>query len=246
MAETTTTCSTGNGGCAPCAPFNCDIDGNPISDVNVKIPVNDCMTGIKIGEDPDEGKVDVEQVEKLYDMFSNKIREQLQEDYDCGKINGPTFANLWASMMPDIMKTSISAVIELQTKETARDRALKEAQLCEMKQDFIRKNALTDVEISSKELQKDEIVRESARKDRLTETECELKAAQRDEARFKSSELLPAQKGLIRRQICGFDDNIAIKMFEAKWSYNAMVTSSGMVDGVWQDVYPVNSRGCNF
>ena len=253
---------------------------NIVKPDNLTLPKETCLS--KVVQPPNIPiDINLDEVGKLYDMFSEKIRAQLQDDYDCKKINGTTFADLWAKMLPGIMQTSVTAVLQLQAKETPHDRALKEAQLCEMKRESVRKDMLSNEEGELKNVQAKEISRESIRRDELSEKEAELKGAQaqetiRNSARqdistladcelrdtqskeikkescrkdaltevehktktaqadkiaYEKDVILPISASLTKRQIAGFDDNINIKVMESKWSYNAMITASGIGTG---------------
>ena len=88
---------------------------------------------LKEGENPcDDGchiKLDVDQMEIIYDKFNEKVRNDLQDDYDCKKINGATYADTWAKMMAQVVTGSLQAMVSIATKETAMDRVVKQEQV---------------------------------------------------------------------------------------------------------------------
>lgn len=73
-------------------------------------------------------QLDQTQMAEIYEFFNRKIRLDLQADYDCKKINGATFADTWAKMMAPTISAIMSSMVSIATKETAADRAIKNAQ----------------------------------------------------------------------------------------------------------------------
>ena len=91
--------------------------------------------------------VDLAQIEAIYDSLNARIRADLQDDYDCKKINGATFADTWAKLMSTVVNSSVQAAISLATKETPTDILVKLEQIEVMKQDIKNKQStekLTD------------------------------------------------------------------------------------------------------
>ncbi|RLF04277.1 MAG: hypothetical protein DRJ64_07160, partial [Thermoprotei archaeon] len=86
-------------------------------------------------------QIDITQILDLYDGLNTKVRADLQDDYDCKKINGPTYAATWAQMMGPITNSIMGAVTSLITKETAADRCVKSAQCDVAQQDILNKVA---------------------------------------------------------------------------------------------------------
>lgn len=83
---------------------------------------------IDCGSDTCQLVIDMTQVTDLYDTLNARIRADLQEDYDCKKINGATFADTWAKLISQTINSAIGAGVSLATKETAADRCVKEAE----------------------------------------------------------------------------------------------------------------------
>ncbi len=234
-------------------------------------------------------QLDVTQFEEIYDLLDTKVRDRLNTDYDCKKINGTTYAATWASMMGPAVGQILGSLVSIQTKETAADRCVKEEQCAsskaatirndetadeqirasgvstvndtcratadcrlkkaqeeeiglessrrdctttiqtdEIKVESSRRDLATEVDSVLKKVQATEILVESDRKEKLTEAEHAIKVAQAAKVNYEKTYILPASVALTKRQICGFDDNIDIKVMESKWSYNAMITASGM------------------
>ena len=137
-----------------------------------------CVKDTELPTDEEVFEVDMDQVEALYTFFNTSIRASLQADYDCKKINGTTFSDLWSKMIPSIMQSSLSAVVSIQTKETLLDKKLKELQICEMQQDSLRKDMIANSEIRLKETQANEIVADSGRQSDVTKADVNLKTHQ--------------------------------------------------------------------
>ncbi len=57
-----------------------------------------------------------------------------------------------------------------------------------------------------------------------------LKTAQSKKVDYETKDILPEQKALITRQIEGFDDNLAQKLFDAQMNSWALMFSSGLID----------------
>lgn len=68
---------------------------------------------------------DIENIEALFDALNIKVQVELQSQYDCKKINGATYADVWSKMMSQVISQSVSAIM----KETEADKALKAEQL---------------------------------------------------------------------------------------------------------------------
>lgn len=71
--------------------------------------------------------IDRVEFEALYDLLDTKVREGLQVDFDCKKINGATYAEKRAAMMDSATAGILSAMVSLAQKETAADRLVKYA-----------------------------------------------------------------------------------------------------------------------
>jgi len=72
-------------------------------------------------------QLDITQFEEIYDILDGKVTKRLQEDYDCKKINGATYAATWAAMMNPAVGHILNSIVSLQNKETAADRCVKYA-----------------------------------------------------------------------------------------------------------------------
>ena len=84
-------------------------------------------------------QIDQVQLGEIYDLLNSKIRADLQDDYDCKKINGATYADTWAKMMGPVINGTLGAMVSLQTKETAADRCVKAKQCEVMDEDILVK-----------------------------------------------------------------------------------------------------------
>ena len=70
---------------------------------------------------------DIDQFEALYDSANIKLQADLQDQYDCKKINGATYADVWSKLMGTMLSSAIGAIVSLQSKETEADRCVKNA-----------------------------------------------------------------------------------------------------------------------
>lgn len=84
---------------------------------------------------PDECaiQIDIDQAAAIYDMYEGKIRKSLQEDLTAGRINATSYATSTAALLQSVINSSLQAVVGIQTKETAADRALKQANTDQVK-----------------------------------------------------------------------------------------------------------------
>ena len=157
-------------------------------------------------------QIDQVQLGEIYDLFNTKVRADLQDDYDCKKINGATYADTWAKIMGPAIGTILGSVVSIASKETAKDRCVKDAQCLELTAKANNIDAVTA-----------EITVESGRKTSLNDAKVALTNAQEEKADFETSNLLPSQEALYIRQAKGFDDNANQKLFESQMNGWAMV-----------------------
>ena len=95
--------------------------------------------------DPCPLDLDVTQIVEIYNELNDVIKIELQDMYDCKKINGATYAQMWLQAAGGIIQSAVSGVIAFQTKETFWDRKLKEAQALVLAQDLLNKQATEDL-----------------------------------------------------------------------------------------------------
>ena len=193
--------------------------------------------------------------EELYDLINTKVRADLQDDYDCKKINGATYADTWSKMMSPAVGQIMGAMVELKMKETSADRLLKEAQVnltdaqtTEVPLESARRDCNSQSDCDFHDAQEAEILKESTRRDLLnteqilasgikstnetcvSTADCELKDAQELKIEYETSDILPANKDMIVRQKEGFDDNLRQKLFDSQMNSWAMMYSSGLLE----------------
>ncbi len=215
-------------------------------------------------QDTENIKIDVEEVKKLYGVMSELVNADLLTQYKEKKINGATYAKTWTQLMDAVVAGTMNTIAQLQMKETDHDRCIKEEQCassqaattndtcratadCKVKDEQAKhiieqaKQTIEQTELTK--TQEAEIKIESCRKDGLTEAEHKLKTVQANKAEYERNNILPASLQLTNRQVEGFDDNINIKVMESKWSYNAMITASGIGDGGYLDVTEPGTAG---
>ncbi len=149
--------------------------------------------------------LDITQFADIYDELNVKVRKVLQEDYDCKKINGATYAATWAAMMSPAVGQILGALVSLETKETNMDRCVKQEQCDASKAKTIQNEC-------------------------MAQADCELKDAQEKKVEYETSHILPQNVRLVKRQVIGFDDNKTIKAFNAGMSAWGLAFSSGLLN----------------
>ena len=87
--------------------------------------------------------LDIGQVEELYDVMAGKVYADLDRQYKEGKINGATYADTWAKLMAQVISGSMNTIAQIQMKETAMDRCVKQEQCNQSK----KQQALLDEQI---------------------------------------------------------------------------------------------------
>ena len=175
-------------------------------------------------------KINIEDVEVIYDSLSKKIYVDMDKQYKEGKMNGATYAETWAKLMAAVVSGSLNAVVSLQNKETAADRAVKGEQVASS-------IAKTDNETC------------------IAASTCALNAAKTKAEDIKNGDeadgtslygynknTLQAQKSLYERQKTGFDDNARQKLLDSQinaWSITftdgSLITVPDQVTGVEVD-----------
>jgi len=148
-------------------------------------------------------QLDITQFEDIYNTLDDKVTKRLQEDYDCKKINGATYAATWAAMMNPAVGHILNAIVALQNKETAADRCVKLANC--------------------------DLIKEQEKK---VVAEKNLVIQQEKKVKYETDNVLPEQVKLTTRQKEGFDDNIRQKLFEAQMNAWAMMFSSGLLESM--------------
>ncbi len=209
-------------------------------------------------------QLDQVQLGEIYDLFNTRIRADLQDDYDCKKINGATYADTWAKLIGPLMGSCLGAMVDIKVKETPDDRALKQAQVLkvdaetgEIPLESTRRDCVTTADCSVKNAQATEIPLKSTREECLATAECDLKQAQEDKAIAEAGEiplkstreeelkeanvaLKADQSTLYLRQAKGFDDNARQKLLDMQTNAWAMVfadTSLSTVTPTLQDTH---------
>ena len=184
--------------------------------------------------------LDQTQIVEIYDLLNEKVRADLQADYDCKKINGATFADTWAKMMSPAIGHIMSAMVTLSTKETAADRAVKASQVDLNEANVIRLQCSctneTTKTASQVALDKANITRlqcACANETASTLSKSSLNTAQEvklvcdctnsSALRVADVALKGEQGKLYERQAKGFDDSANQKLFDSQLSAWSMV-----------------------
>ncbi len=95
--------------------------------------------------------VDVTGIINLCSAMATLIETSFKEDLSTGRINGHDYATMKAAVLSQIANSSMQSVISLQNKETAADKAVKEAQVDVSVADIALREAQADVSIRQKE-----------------------------------------------------------------------------------------------
>jgi hypothetical protein len=93
--------------------------------------------------------LDIDQVKELYDTLAEKIYNDMDKQYKEGKINGATYADTWAKLMSSVISGSMNTIAQIQMKETAMDRCVKQEQCNQSK----KQQELLDKQIEQTERQ---------------------------------------------------------------------------------------------
>jgi len=135
--------------------------------------------------------VDKEQISDLYNMMSAKVRKDLQEEYDCKRISGATYAEAFTQLMNGVIQQSFQTVVAVQNKETSMDRCVKQT-TCDLNEAKKKAEDIKNGDISAP-----------------------------DSIYDKNKEVLEKQGSLLDRQKEGYDDNKLQKLFDSQikaWS----------------------------
>jgi len=180
---------------------------------------------------------DINQVKSVYDELTTKVKADLDEQFNLGRLKGSDYAEVYAKLMDECLQLAFEAPLkEQQTINLLKDLdvknsqidvnneeiKLRQQQITSMQLDDNRKDNLTNSEISLnnediklKQQQVTSMQKDDYRKDNITNKELALKDAE-----------INTQK----RQEKGFDDNMKLKLFEAQINAWSMMFSSGMLN----------------
>ncbi len=149
-------------------------------------------------------QLDQVQMGEIYDMFNVRVRADLQDDFDCKKINGATYADTWARIMGPTINGTMQAMVSLATKETAKDRCVKEAQCTKLAAETL-------------------LVTQQEALALAQTTEVPVKSLREDGLATATNALKGEQGLLYARQAKGFDDNAFQKLFDSQLNSWSMV-----------------------
>lgn len=150
----------------------------------------------------------ISQVGSIYDSLTQKVKEDLDEQFEKGRLKGTDYANVYAQLMDRCLQLAFQSPLnEAQVRKINSDRAINEAQ---SSKDLLLKNA----EIALKNAQASKV-----NSDRnIAEDQSQ-----------KDLEIKQEQKLLYQRQRQGFNDNVRLKLLEAQLNAWSMMFSSGML-----------------
>lgn len=162
-------------------------------------------------------EINISEIEKVYGSLSTLVYTDMDKQYKEGKFNGATYADTWAKLMSSVISGALQAVVSLQNKETAADRALKYANV-------------------------DNTEGKTENEACLAESQCALNAAKTKAEDIKNGdapdgtsiygynkEVLQAQDNLYVRQRMGFDDNARQKIMDSQFStYSILFQDLGL------------------
>ena len=86
-----------------------------------------CYPDLPVCEEACSVPLDLKQIDDLYELLSEKIKKDLQEEYDCKRISGAYYGDAFAKLMAVVIQHAVAATLTAQTKETAMDRCVKQA-----------------------------------------------------------------------------------------------------------------------
>ncbi len=157
--------------------------------------------------------VDSDEIVELYQKLRTEVKSDLDEQYDKGRINGTYYVDVYAKLMDRVIGASVQAIIDLQTKETEADRAVKYSTV-----------DVNDSKISLNAAQENKLACDCCNASKLADADVILKAQ---------------QGALYDRQRQGFDDNARQKLFDSQLNSWAMVFADTALEEV---VAPTNEQ----
>lgn len=161
--------------------------------------------------------IDQTQLLEIYETLNTKVRADLQDDYDCKKINGATYADTWAKMMSPAIGHIMTAMVTLATKETAADRAVKASTVDRNECACENETTTTESKVSLNLAQEVKLACDCANATAIKDADVALKGY---------------QGSLYVRQAKGFDDNANQKLFDSQLSAWSMVFADTDLDTV--------------
>ena len=135
--------------------------------------------------------VEIGEVEKIYDSLSKKIYTDMDRQYKEGKFNGATYADTWAKLMSSVVSGALQAVVALQNKETAADRAVKYEQVdssiasTERNDNVANSGIIRDDNIASEQIASSKV--KTTNETCIATAECALKTKQKEEIPLESA-----------------------------------------------------------
>ena len=87
-----------------------------------------CYTALPVCESACTMPIDKAQISEVYDLLTEKVKKDLQEEYNCGRISGATYADAYSKLLGVIIQQTVQAAKPEQPKETEMDRCVKQAQ----------------------------------------------------------------------------------------------------------------------
>jgi len=202
---------------------------------------------------------DIGQVTDMFDTLSAKVINELDSQFNKGRIKGTDYANAYAALLSTIIQVCIDVPLkDKQTQGLDKDIELKDAQIQQIENDIEVKDkqvelqelqvnkdievkdkqiqqAENDIEVKNKQLELQELQtnKDIEIKDRQIALQ-ELQAENDIAVKNKQLELqeLQVNKDIAvkDRQIQGFDDKIRTDLFKTQMDTWGMMFASGMLD----------------
>ena len=158
---------------------------------------------------------DISLVKSTYDDLANKVKSDLDEQFNRGRIKGTDYANVYANLMNEILQLAFQAPIQ------AKDIELKDHQ--QQLIDAQTKNQMEDLKVKAEQ----EKLLDAQTQDQLESVN--LKKEQ-EKLYQKQEALTQAQTDVAIRQKQSYDDSIRLKLFKAQMDTWGIMFSSGMLE----------------
>jgi len=164
---------------------------------------------------------DITQVGSVYDSLTTKIKTDLDEQFNLGRIKGSDYANVYAQLI----QTCIQLAFQTPTQSAQIDNINKDIEMKNHQEQLIdaqTKNELEDIKVKQEQ---ETLI--NAQKDNQLE-DINLKKEQ-ENLYIKQEALTDAQTQVSIRQKQGFDDNLKQKLFETQMGAWSTMFNSGLL-----------------
>ena len=151
---------------------------------------------------------DITQVQSVYDSLTTKVKADLDEQFNLGRLKGSDYTEVYTKLMDECLQLAFKAPIE-------------EQQIVSMQNKDTIESTQSDKDLLVKQTQIDEMSQEIT--SMINKDDREASMLTTDTA-LKNAEIATQN-----RQKQGFDDNMKLKMLETQLNAWSMMFSSGLL-----------------